>query len=115
VCTCVVRVCVRSCGTTCACCIWQIEVLDVYNNSMEGDVPASIRELGELRELYLANEHLLPLRMRYCGQRLPDVERPRSERDVALAAPPLSEPCSSSRECRWASTRGASSARSTTK
>ena len=51
----------------------RLQWLDVYNNSMSGDVPEGIRELGELRELYLANEHLLPLRRRFCGQRLPDV------------------------------------------
>jgi len=47
--------------------------LDVYNNSMSGDVPPSIRELGNLEELYLGYEHLLPLRRRYCGQRLPNL------------------------------------------
>ena len=31
-----------------------------------GDVPSSIRDLHELRELYLANEHLLPLRELSC-------------------------------------------------
>ena len=46
-------------------------MLDVYNNSMSGDVPRSIRDLLELRELYLANEHLLPLRRHYCGQVAP--------------------------------------------
>ena len=45
-----------------------LRVLDVYNNSMTGDVPKSIRDLSNLNELYLANEHLLPLRRRYCGQ-----------------------------------------------
>ena len=40
---------------------------------MTGDVPKSIRDLNELKELYLANEHLLPLRKKYCGQRLPDL------------------------------------------
>ena len=34
---------------------------------------ASIRELRELKELYLDNNHLLPLRKRFCGQRLPDL------------------------------------------
>ena len=47
--------------------------LDVYNNSMSGDVPKSIRELRSLDRLYLAVDHLLPLRKRYCGQRLPDL------------------------------------------
>lgn len=50
-----------------------LEVLDVWNNSMSGDVPRSIRDLIKLRELYLAHEHLRPLRQRYCGQRLPDL------------------------------------------
>ena len=50
-----------------------LEVLDVYNNSMTGDVPASIGTLYDLQELYLANEHLLPIRLHYCGQRLPDL------------------------------------------
>lgn len=36
---------------------------------------SSIRDLQNLRELYLANEHLLPLRKRYCGQRLPNMGR----------------------------------------
>ena len=51
----------------------RLEVLDLYNNSLTGDVPSSIRELTELKELYLDNQHLLPLRKRYCGQRLPDL------------------------------------------
>ena len=50
-------------------------VLDLYNNSLVGDVPSSIREMRELKELYLDNQHLLPLRMKYCGQRLPDLGR----------------------------------------
>ena len=44
--------------------------LDVYNNSMTGDVPASIAELINIEHLYLANEHLRPLRQKYCGQRM---------------------------------------------
>ena len=50
-----------------------LELLDVYNNSMDGDVPASIREMTNLQQLYLANEHLRPLRQHYCGQRLPNL------------------------------------------
>ena len=44
--------------------------LDVYNNSMTGDVPASIADLINIENLYLANEHLRPLRQGYCGQRM---------------------------------------------
>ena len=34
---------------------------------MTGDVPASIAELPHLEHLYLANEHLRPVRQGYCG------------------------------------------------
>ena len=40
---------------------------------MSGAVPQGIRELFNLEELYLAHEHLLPIRKRHCGQRLPDL------------------------------------------
>ena len=68
-----------------------LQVLDVYNNSMEGDVPASISQLLELRELYLDKQHLLPLRRKYCGQRLPDVGKYswrvlRDEYDLMMAS-----------------------------
>ena len=63
----------------------------MYNNSMTGDMPRSIRDLGELEELYLANEHLLPLRRKYCGMRLPDAGRYswrviREEYDMMMAS-----------------------------
>eukprot|EP00325_Prymnesiales_sp_UTEX-LB-985_P026238 CAMPEP_0174734778 /NCGR_PEP_ID=MMETSP1094-20130205/63892_1 /TAXON_ID=156173 /ORGANISM="Chrysochromulina brevifilum, Strain UTEX LB 985" /LENGTH=69 /DNA_ID=CAMNT_0015937647 /DNA_START=84 /DNA_END=290 /DNA_ORIENTATION=- len=45
---------------------------DVFNNSLTGDLPTSIRDLASLKEMYVDNEHLLPLRRRYCGQRLPN-------------------------------------------
>ena len=51
----------------------ELVVLDVYNNSMSGDIPKSIRDLYQLDQLYVANEHLLPLRKKYCGQRIPDI------------------------------------------
>ena len=93
-------------------------MLAVSNHSMGGAVPPTIRELTELRELYLANAPLLPLRMRYCGQRLPDVHdgrrRVHARRAPALCRE-LTAHCSTPCGDRWASTRGASSARSATK
>ena len=40
---------------------------------MHGDVPASIQNLTSLEYLYLQNDHLKPLRLRYCRQRIPNV------------------------------------------
>ena len=48
-------------------------MLDLYNNSMYGEVPASLKNLTSLQYLYLDDEHYLPLRKYYCGQRLPNV------------------------------------------
>ena len=50
-----------------------LESFDAFNNPFSGDVPSQIGLLINLRELYLPNEQLLPLRMRYCQQRLPNV------------------------------------------
>ena len=50
-----------------------LEMLDLYNNRFSGDIPPTVRHLHELRFLYIDKEHLLPLRKRYCGQRLPDL------------------------------------------
>ena len=50
-----------------------LDELDTWNNSMSGDVPASIADLYGLKYLYIQNDHLLPVRKRYCGQRLQDV------------------------------------------
>ncbi len=47
--------------------------LDLYNNRMVGDVPSSIQYLINLQELYLQNEHLTPVRQRYCRTRIPNV------------------------------------------
>ena len=43
--------------------------LDLYNNQMTGDVPASIQNLTSLQYLYLDNQHYKPLRQKYCRQR----------------------------------------------
>ena len=40
---------------------------------MVGDVPPGIQNLTNLKELYLQNEHLTPVRQRYCRQRIPNV------------------------------------------
>ena len=40
---------------------------------MYGDVPASVQNLTSLQYLYLQNEHLKPLRLKYCRQRIPNV------------------------------------------
>ena len=40
---------------------------------MYGDVPASVQNLTNLQYLYLQNEHLKPLRLKYCRQRIPNV------------------------------------------
>lgn len=50
----------------------RLVTLDFYNNKMVGDVPASIQNLTSLQYLYLQNEHYLPLRKKYCRQRLPN-------------------------------------------
>ena len=40
---------------------------------MSGDVPASIANLTNLKEIYLQNEHLTPIRQRFCRTRIPNV------------------------------------------
>lgn len=47
--------------------------LDTYENDMTGDMPAEIANLTNLKFLYVQNEHYLPLRKKYCRQRLPNV------------------------------------------
>ena len=49
----------------------KLTMLDMYNNSMTGDVPASIQNLTSLQYLYLDDRHYKPLRQYYCRQRLP--------------------------------------------
>lgn len=51
----------------------RLQYLDLYNNQMVGDVPSGIQHLINLKELYLQNEHLTPVRQRYCRQRIPNV------------------------------------------
>ena len=51
----------------------RLRYLDLYNNRMVGDVPPGIANLTNLKELYLQNEHLTPVRQRYCRQRIPNV------------------------------------------
>jgi len=51
----------------------RLRYLDLYNNRMVGDVPAGIVNLTNLKEIYLQNEHLTPVRQRYCRQRIPNV------------------------------------------
>ena len=51
----------------------RLRYLDLYNNRMVGDVPPGIQNLTNLKELYLQNEHLTPVRQRYCRQRIPNV------------------------------------------
>ena len=46
--------------------------LDLYNNKMVGDLPDSIQNLTSLQYMYVQNEHLLPLRRKFCGQRIPN-------------------------------------------
>jgi len=53
--------------------LFRLRYLDLYNNRMVGDVPASIQNLTNLKELYLQNEHLTPVRQRYCRMRIPNV------------------------------------------
>jgi len=47
--------------------------LDLYNNSMTGDVPSSIQDLINIEVLYLQNEHLNPVRQKFCRMRIPNV------------------------------------------
>jgi Leucine-rich repeat (LRR) protein len=49
-----------------------LQTLDLYNNQMVGDVPASLQNLTSLQYLYLDNIHLTPLRQWYCGERIPN-------------------------------------------
>ena len=51
----------------------KLRYLDFYNNQMVGDIPASIKNLTNLKTLYVQNEHLTPVRQRYCRQRIPNV------------------------------------------
>ena len=51
----------------------RLRYLDLYNNRMVGDVPPGIANLTNLKELYLQNEHLTPVRQYYCRQRIPNV------------------------------------------
>eukprot|EP00322_Chrysochromulina_rotalis_P028694 CAMPEP_0115862040 /NCGR_PEP_ID=MMETSP0287-20121206/17970_1 /TAXON_ID=412157 /ORGANISM="Chrysochromulina rotalis, Strain UIO044" /LENGTH=319 /DNA_ID=CAMNT_0003316447 /DNA_START=102 /DNA_END=1063 /DNA_ORIENTATION=+ len=51
----------------------KLEVLDLYSNALEGDLPSSVAHLINIRLFYLPNEVLTPLRMHYCGQRMPNV------------------------------------------
>ena len=46
--------------------------LDLYENEMVGDVPASLQNLTSLMYLYVDNQHLKPLRQKYCGERIPN-------------------------------------------
>ena len=39
---------------------------------MSGDVPSTIAGLTNLKTLHLDNQHLKPVRMRYCGHRIPN-------------------------------------------
>ena len=55
----------------------QLEVLDLYNNSMVGDMPPQFANLKSLKYLYLQNEHYWPLRHFYCRQRLQRAARGR--------------------------------------
>ena len=50
-----------------------LETIDTYNNLFVGDMPSELGQLVNLRLLYLPSEQLLPLRLRYCQQRLPSV------------------------------------------
>ena len=51
----------------------RLENLDLYNNALEGDMPSELGRLINLRLMYLPNEQLLPLRLRYCQHRLPNL------------------------------------------
>lgn len=45
--------------------------LDFYNNKLTGDMPASLADITSLQYMYLQNEAMLPLRMSFCGRRIP--------------------------------------------
>ena len=47
--------------------------LDLYNNAFSGDFPSEMADLSNLRLLYVPNEQLLPVRMRYCNKRIANV------------------------------------------
>jgi Leucine-rich repeat (LRR) protein len=47
--------------------------LDTFENQMTGDMPISIANLTNLQYLFVQNEHYLPLRKKYCRQRMPNV------------------------------------------
>jgi len=51
----------------------KLEVLDLYNNPLQGDMPSELARLVNIRLFYLPNEVLTPLRMHYCGQRMPSL------------------------------------------
>lgn len=51
----------------------RLETLDLYGNRFVGHMPSQLARLINLRLLYLPNEQLLPLRLRYCQQRLPNL------------------------------------------
>ena len=51
----------------------ELETFDAYNNQFDGAMPSELGQLINLRLFYVPNEQLLPLRMRYCQQRLPNV------------------------------------------
>lgn len=50
-----------------------LETLDLYNNPFAGNMPSELGRLINLRLMYLPNEQLLPLRLRYCQYRLPSL------------------------------------------
>ena len=50
----------------------RLQMLDLYNNRMTGDVPPSLANLTSLQYLYVDNEHLGVLRNYYCRQRIPN-------------------------------------------
>ena len=50
-----------------------LETLDLFANELTGDMPSELGLLLNLRLLYLPNEQLLPLRLRYCQSRLPNL------------------------------------------
>jgi len=53
--------------------LFKLRYLDLYNNQMSGDVPPGIANLTNLKTLYIQNEHLTPVRQRYCRMRIPNV------------------------------------------
>ena len=50
-----------------------LETLDLYANQFTGDPPDALANLVNLKKLYLQNEQLLPVRLFYCQQRIPNV------------------------------------------